>query len=393
MIPSKLTFPDEYGNPHEDELYLDNYLQSFNNLINKTNYSVYSLTGAWGSGKTSFIKMWEKDNLKDFQYIHIDAFEMDYLTDPFIMFIKHFNDYLKIKKIESDVAKDFITKAKKIAKIGGKFIVKGTVGFIAERTIGKENIKEILSELSENVFDELIETTEPVSELYKQLRDSINKILEKSDETLFIIIDELDRCRPSFALEVIEKIKHIFILPKIKFILIMNEKVLESMIEKEYNLRGEGHRYLQKFIQKRIPYEPKADLYQYLSKTLVDDKEFFHGAARSQIQTCLDLGILTNLPTQFGLSLRDFTIIFSNLKMYHNYSSTESLIIFALEILKLIDNENYNNLENHIVLNDNLPVENQNIKLLQTIITFLKCSAKPEEINNCVVKYFHHEYY
>jgi predicted KAP-like P-loop ATPase len=207
---------------------------------------------------------------------------------------------------------------------------------------------------------------------------------------LFIIIDELDRCRPSFALEVIEKIKHIFQLERIKFILVLNDKILESMIEKEYNLKNEGHRYLQKFVQKRIPYDPNTNLDQYIKNALKDNRE---PVRETVLHKYLSHEIVMNLKNKFGINLRDFTTLFSNFKTYNKYSTEmEGIIIFALEILRLIDKENYSSLENHIILNDFQVQDNQFISLLNKIVSSFKKPIKTEEVIEFSLNYFQHEY-
>ena len=60
------------------------------------------------------------------------------------------------------------------------------------------------------------------------------------------MIDELDRCRPTFALDVLEKIKHIFDVPGVFFVAALNKNALAKTIESVYGIT-DGNEYLSKF--------------------------------------------------------------------------------------------------------------------------------------------------
>lgn len=65
---------------------------------------------------------------------------------------------------------------------------------------------------------------------------------------IVFIIDELDRCRPDFALELLEKIKHLFSVQGITFLLVMNRSQLEESVKSRYGAGIDSSTYLQKFI-------------------------------------------------------------------------------------------------------------------------------------------------
>lgn len=65
---------------------------------------------------------------------------------------------------------------------------------------------------------------------------------------IVIVIDELDRCRPDYALAVLEVIKHFFAVPKVHFILGINGEALESSVRARYGVDVDAESYLRKFI-------------------------------------------------------------------------------------------------------------------------------------------------
>ena len=71
---------------------------------------------------------------------------------------------------------------------------------------------------------------------------------------LIFIIDELDRCKPSFALSVLECMKHVFSANGVCFVLVTNLVELTAMVKHTYGLEH-PERYLEKFYHLRVDIE------------------------------------------------------------------------------------------------------------------------------------------
>ncbi|MFI8039422.1 P-loop NTPase fold protein, partial [Acinetobacter baumannii] len=78
-------------------------------------------------------------------------------------------------------------------------------------------------------------------------KEALAKITSKLDKPLVFIVDELDRCKPEFAIRLIERIKHFFDIPKVVFILAINKTQLEESINNFYGFSNTAN-YLEKFI-------------------------------------------------------------------------------------------------------------------------------------------------
>ncbi|MEP3525256.1 MAG: P-loop NTPase fold protein [Hyphomicrobiales bacterium] len=76
------------------------------------------------------------------------------------------------------------------------------------------------------------------------------------EQKLVIIVDELDRCRPDYALDMLEVMKHFFKVEGVHFILGVNLKQLANSVRARYGEAVEGERYLQKFISITMPLVP-----------------------------------------------------------------------------------------------------------------------------------------
>ena len=67
------------------------------------------------------------------------------------------------------------------------------------------------------------------------------------NQKLVIVIDELDRCRPDFALSMLEILKHLFHVPNGHFVLGVNLTALEHSVRARYGTGLDAGRYLKKF--------------------------------------------------------------------------------------------------------------------------------------------------
>jgi len=187
-----------------DLLQSNSLILAFDKMVSNSDYSVYSITGGWGTGKTCFVQMWENllENNKQ-TFVHINAFKMDYETEPFLMLIRAFKEFMSKKNIDKTKTTEWIDKAKKIFTI--KNITKLGFNVLLEKTLGSTAIDDFVKNIHDSCFDTL--TAE--KSMYDELVFSLTEITKNFDKPVYIIIDELDRCRPDFALETLERIKHI----------------------------------------------------------------------------------------------------------------------------------------------------------------------------------------
>jgi nucleoside-triphosphatase THEP1 len=216
-------------------------------LINKINNNItISVDGRWGSGKTVFVKQLqfitknaskisgdtgiEPEILNDFKdkniVFYYNAWENDFHTSPLLSIMyKILNDYPEEKN--------------QISEENSKFpvdIIEG-IKTISHNFIKFDNIKSY-----SDIVDE-IKTSE-------EIKFSLNKLIDSivgNNNRIVIIIDELDRCKPNYAVNMLETIKHFYDNDKITFIVSTNNEQLSHMICKLYGEKFEGYEYLNKF--------------------------------------------------------------------------------------------------------------------------------------------------
>lgn len=328
------------------------------NLVKQTSDElVISIDGRWGEGKTTFIKMWQgllKEN--NIPSIYIDAFENDYTGDAFMSIAAAITTYVDSHAIDTAKREEFKYKAKRVgvqllswtARVGVKA---ATLGIIKDSDIEAVNvIKENLAndgadEISKLVKDRL--STQSIEKnLIQSFKESLSEIPlalnENSGNRIVIIVDELDRCKPSFAVEVIEKIKHLFSVENVVFVLGMNKAQLEEAIRCVYGNNIDAHSYLQKFINIETALPKRNDLNSYSN----DIKSYSHHLLKlHEFNAFGDEEVLVNvlvpLGRHFNLSLRQLEKVFTNLAIIYSTSHENSFrvvpVFVLLSILKVVD--------------------------------------------------------
>ena len=215
---------------------------------------VIAIDAAWGNGKTTFLKMWTQYlRNKYFFVVDFNAWETDYCNIPFIALyteIKNVLDKNKQNKTNEklkDLIKTFIDDAKKVPS--NYYISKVNIDLLlpisAEVQKKDENWKDkVISEYEESKLLQY--------ESKCRLQKVAKEIAELDGKPLVIVIDELDRCRPSFAVEFLEITKHIFGIDNIVFVLSINRSQLEHSVKALYGSSFDSKEYLRRFFDLEI---------------------------------------------------------------------------------------------------------------------------------------------
>lgn len=343
-IDDNVKFDDE-----TDILKRKKYWECLLNLIehSKNELLVISIHAPWWEGKTDFLKRWKnylKENNKT--VIYFDAFKNDFIEDPIIPLFWEILKELKWKK------EKFYEKLINIFKWIMPFIWK----ILARIFLSKINyLSYIASEELEKMINQDI-VTEVKDKLEKYLdkekeSNDFKKILEniiKEKWEIIFIIDELDRCKPDFALRLLERIKHFFNVKWLYFVLWINKNQIEKYIEKIYwNI--DSTKYLQKFIdiETVLPKEvwndwSNSDIKKFIKNKLEKYENLFSGWEEKKKWE----KILTFFSNKYNLSLRDIEKIINYLVIFRKSIPNKDYLIWLtiiLILLKLFHIEKYNN--------------------------------------------------
>ena len=187
---------------------------------------VVSLHGAWGTGKTFFLERWQTElEAEGIESICFNAWEDDFYSDPLVAIVgqlsAHFkgnSKYTEITKKLRDLAKPLIVKTALAS-------LKNVAGLDIEETIGK---------IVDKTLEEYSSQRKSRKKLRSQLKKLSKKVKAETGSPLVFIVDELDRCRPTFAVELLERVKHIFDIPNMVFVFGINREELCKTITLAY---------------------------------------------------------------------------------------------------------------------------------------------------------------
>ena len=215
---------------------------------------VMAVNGKWGTGKTTFIEMWKQQMQNEgYETIYYNVWENDYISDPLIGLIAEF------KKKNAAGGDKLIEKCTQvISKISFSMIpsllaimVKQFTGMSLEDLdkVIKDGSKEAMALLDKSV-DNYIEQQNSIKEFRKALEEYVSGF----DKPIIFIIDELDRCKPDFAVKTLERIKHLFSVKNVVFVLAIDKEQLGNSIRGYYGSDLiDADDYLRRFID--VPYD------------------------------------------------------------------------------------------------------------------------------------------
>jgi len=216
---------------------------------------VIALDGRWGTGKTHFLKRWvgahNRENGGKAFTIYFDAFENDYVSDPLVALVAALTSRLPAaSQPKLDRVKQFAMKLfRPTARVSLALATAGA-------SLALDNVldagAEALRDEAKDALDEFWKREVGRQAAMEEFRAAIHALTKPDNEAasnpLVIVIDELDRCRPDFALDVLEVVKHFFSVENVHFVLGVNIEALGSSVRVRYGIEIDSVAYLQKLI-------------------------------------------------------------------------------------------------------------------------------------------------
>ncbi|WP_151980829.1 KAP family P-loop NTPase fold protein [Acinetobacter guerrae] len=323
--------------------------------------STIAIDAEWGAGKTWFVRNLQKKLADEgFKVLYLDAFSQDYIDDPFITISMEIANCLesikdqdgdKIEQLKDSIGKVYRAVLPSLpmllwtltTSLIGAGLVAKPVADIVERLqddtgdFGKE-VVELLNEKLKEHLSAQIDNYENEKSSLNYFKTSLVNITKTLDKPLVFIVDELDRCKPEFAIRLIERIKHFFDIPNVVFVLAVNKKQLEQSINSFYGFTTENS-YLEKFI----------DLTVHLRSKKMDEIHYEHILKRYGEDLGLNLinKTFTTSCKVFKPNARQLVrvinkYVFLNFEMTESQSALLFLVLLFIE-LNLLNKYNENN--------------------------------------------------
>ncbi len=238
---------------------------------------VLLVDGDWGTGKTVFARQWAGLlRQRGHAVLYFDAFSSDFQNDAFLAIIDAVYHFAVAEGLPTEVRASFSAKAARAAAIAfargvGRGLVPGLdlVGMADEIGQAMEqntsqletwiNNAQARREAVEDFQTTLLRLAEAAiagataGEGAQPASEDANRTGSNGPphRRFVVIVDELDRCKPDFALDVLERIKHVFGSPGVAFVLVTNFPELQQSVKGAYGDVA-AERYLEKFFDLRV---------------------------------------------------------------------------------------------------------------------------------------------
>lgn len=273
----------ESGNPFVNcKLDREKYADILTSVIDSNRDGfVLAIDGKWGTGKSTFVKMWQR-KMADYEYktLYFNAWENDFVSEPMVGLLGEIQTL-----ITKETEQTFSSILAKAAKFSSKIIpaLAKTTASIAGLGVISDAIEAVASATVDSFNDEIKQydkKKESLTALKQELSQFVKNVC--GETPLVFIVDELDRCRPDYAVEVLEKIKHLFSVDGIVFVLSIDKKQLGNSVRGYYGSdQIDADEYLRRFID--ITYTLPEPSYESYCKYLYDYfrfDEFFRSEDR-----------------------------------------------------------------------------------------------------------------
>ena len=270
-----------------------------------------AVDGEWGSGKTFFVKQvayrLDEDPLDDPKKcltVYYDAWENDNDCDPILSIV------------------DCIARAAG-AEEGSKLEALISNAYTVIKTVCENSVVQKLTKIIDGVqtrytdavdsYDKAVPTNVQVREKLQELYD---EIIHEHGARLVIFIDELDRCRPDFAVKVLERIKHFVAIDeenRVRIVFSVNKNQLEHTIRKFYGDGFDARNYLKRFFEFVLKI-PDAGILPYVTQH--DVNQTFK----------LNTEIISATIEYFGIQIREINSFMSELISVYETAQKEGML-------------------------------------------------------------------
>ena len=238
---------------------------------------VLAVDAPWGAGKTTFLKMLGHHlRHHGFPILEFNAWETDFAGDPFLALSEELS--VGLRKYASRAGDGGIDRVKlyKLRKVTTEVLRRAVPGAIRLATAGlldvspmvEKEVGQALASYAQKRLSEYLDTRTSLQTFRTSLEELARELAETNHGLpLIVVIDELDRCRPSYAVELLETAKHFFSVDRVVFVLAVNRSELAHSVCAIYGSDFDAPGYLRRFfdVDFRLP---DADRQRFLEETL-----------------------------------------------------------------------------------------------------------------------------
>lgn len=257
-----------------------------------------AINGEWGSGKTFFVRQVKlvldalnehsamdpetraimkkftqqiQEDTECYSTVYYDAWMYDNDDDPILSLV-----YATIASNQADFSEE------------RRHSILGSAAALA----GVLTCRDIPALLKEASGKDIFDSFRDADEIRKMAKRFIDSLIEEHGNRLVFFVDELDRCKPDYAIRFMERIKHYFDDDRVTFVFSISLSQLQATVKKYYGTEFNATRYLDKFFDLRVSL-PSPDMKRFLQSRL------------DVWENTLTDSVCIEAVKQYGLSLRE----------------------------------------------------------------------------------------
>ena len=255
----------------EDLLRFGERAKSYAQLIRTiSDGRVISIEAGFGQGKSFFAQRWAKYlRAEGDTVIEIDAWRSEQSGDPLLNFVGALVQTAPAS--EPGRGEQARKAAMRVLAGTGKIVINAVARGAADEIAGMfqsdeggtDPGSEISGDIIRDAGDALAKRANTIiaehmalnavrQELPNRIADLRTAITGAKDGRIIVIVDELDRCHPDYAIALLEAMKHVFDQPGFVFCLMVNSRYLEALAERRFGTENSGESYLEKFVDIRL---------------------------------------------------------------------------------------------------------------------------------------------
>ena len=214
----------------------------------------------WGHGKTTFLKIWAAYlRQQGFPVVEFNAWETDDCGNPFIALSTELTGGLQNCTDDSLSTKIHSLKeqAAKVAWRTAPAIIQEVISSAIPIPVVGTNLGQAAASWLKDSLSAYEKDQQSIKVFKHVLQDMAELLSESSGgRPLIVMIDELDRCRPSYAVQLLEVAKHLFTVDRIVFVLAVNRSELAHSVKALYGGDFDAKGYLRRFfdVDFRLPH-------------------------------------------------------------------------------------------------------------------------------------------
>lgn len=256
----------------DDGIYLQRFIEnSYRMDTAHQNSFVLNINSEWGSGKTWFLERFAKQLKQNHPVVYFDAWKNDFTQDPLTSLIAVICQSMEEQFPSDSKAKQKVDLVKKnalkfikpslpvilaalVKHYSGIALLEGAEEDDMETTDSTSMIQDVSASLTKIAASEAMNSfykhkkgIDDFIDAIKSLVTHLGSLRRKEYLPICIFIDELDRCRPTYAIELLEAVKHIFSIGGLFFIIATDSRQLAHSINAVYGNKFNSSAYLKRF--------------------------------------------------------------------------------------------------------------------------------------------------